>query len=681
MSLYWQAHVWLLVSYGVFRGALGILALRFRPSALGFLRWGQLTLVAALGLPFLAAWLPTDSLLPMPEGLRLPLAEMGEALSPSPKIVAVSVPIQRQPEAPKFTPVGWVQSAIRAVVLFFLFCGILIFLFRILRERRKLRRLLVSCQPFKKLGRVQIVTTDEGEVPFSCRLGGTAWVVLPESLLGRWSDFKIAVWHELEHHRQRDTVWAVAIEWVVAVFFFNPAVYRWRRLISEFGELSCDESLIGRKVSPAEYGGCLLRVAEAALADRHVWVGTARMADGAQRPAYFKSFLKRRIEMIYDPKPNRRERWLSGFAGTVVLVSLMLGAYVARQLDAQPKVGDGTVVTDPGIQSIAEQALTGALTRHKATLGFVVVSDPKTGRILAVANEDRMEKEAKRSPHWALSLRVGPASLSKVFVAAAAVDKGATTFAELHNCEKKKYKWEGTLYQDWKAFDKLSTADMLVHSSNICGIKVGQKLGATGIAEAFGRFGFGQGGTAENFPESRSGVIPSPQGDGDRAYIAGAATGYGSLYVSPLETVQAFGAIANGGNLLMPQSTTDKSVSPKVVRRAISEGTARELRQVLAEVMTRGTAREAGSKKFRLAGKTATGYSHTHVEHDTLGGDSNLAAFAGFGPVEDPRVVVFAVVENPNDQKGVHGSTHAAPLFTEVAEKTLAYLKVPESTR
>jgi cell division protein FtsI/penicillin-binding protein 2 len=78
-----------------------------------------------------------------------------------------------------------------------------------------------------------------------------------------------------------------------------------------------------------------------------------------------------------------------------------------------------------------------------------------------------------------------------------------------------------------------------------------------------------------------------------------------------------------------------------------------------------------------LAGKTATGYSRTHVGHDTLGGDSNLAAFVGFGPAEKPKVVVFAVVENPTDMKGVHGSSHAAPLFRDVTEKTLSHLKVP----
>jgi cell division protein FtsI/penicillin-binding protein 2 len=100
------------------------------------------------------------------------------------------------------------------------------------------------------------------------------------------------------------------------------------------------------------------------------------------------------------------------------------------------------------------------------------------------------------------------------------------------------------------------------------------------------------------------------------------------------------------------------------------------MKQVLEKVMVSGTAMKSHSRLYRLAGKTATGYGHTRIAHDSLAGDSNMASFVGFGPVENPRVVVYVGVENPTDGQGVHGAYHAAPVFREVAEKTLQYLKV-----
>ena len=287
-----------------------------------------------------------------------------------------------------------------------------------------------------------------------------------------------------------------------------------------------------------------------------------------------------------------------------------------------------------------------------------------------------MGTEAPRSPHWALALRFGPASITKAIVAASALELGATTLDETHSCENGKYEWAENLYQDWKPLDELTTADTVIESSNICGIKIGQKLGAKRLEQTFINFGFGEGGTASHFPEARSGEIPLPHDLKTEKYIATIATGYGGAYFSPLEIVQAFGAMANGGNLMKPQTITDFG-KPEIIRRVLSESNAQQMRKVLAGVMTRGTAVNAASKFYRLGGKTGTGYSHTHPDHEKLGGDSNMAEFVGIAPIDNPRLVILAVLENPTDQKGVHGATHAAPIFTEVAERSLEHLGVP----
>jgi beta-lactamase regulating signal transducer with metallopeptidase domain len=565
-----------------------------------------------------------------------------------------------------------------------LFVGmVLIFLIRargLYVQRRMLIRTLVSGTPFRKIGKASIVVSQDVVVPFSALARGRAWVALPENLLGRWTDFKLALSHELQHHRQRDTLWSLIIELLALIFALNPAIYLWKRRISETQELSCDEALIGHKVSSFDYGSCLVRVAEAALGKRQMFAGTASMAAGSESPTYFKSFLRRRIEMLSQDK--KRSPLRGALIGTIGLLLTVVTACAVKKV-VEPKdvekASPGVVETDPEIQKIADSALQAALDRHHASLGFVVVSDPVTGRILAVANQDKKEKHSPQNPHWALALRLGLASLAKPLIAASAIDKGVTTFKEVHNCENGSYQWAGHTYSDWKPFDKLSTADTVIQSGDICSIKVGQRLGGTGLAASLKNFGFGVGGVAQGFPEARDGEVPATKISEDPSFIADISSGMGSLYATPIEVVQAFGAIANGGSLLRPQSATG-SVTPVVIRRVLSKETADEMKEVLAQVVTRGTASTLGSSPYRLAGKTATGYSREHARVEGHNLIPNLAAFAGFAPVEAPRVVIYVGVENPTDKKGAFGSYHAAPVFKEVAEKTLQYLKVPAGT-
>jgi beta-lactamase regulating signal transducer with metallopeptidase domain len=659
---YLKANVFLALGYLFFR--LGHGWTRGR----GGLRWAQSLLLLSILSPFLVSLVPARPLPSAAEEILAPLAEVGEAVkshvsksSEAPPVSAVAPAPARSKPDPAAAALALLVSIVAALGL------------RLARSQGQLMGRLEAALPLRRCGRVRIVACERTSVPFSARVAGQAWVVVPEKLLGNWSDFKIAVRHELQHHRQGDTSWALAAEWLTALFFANPAIYLWKRRISELQELSCDESLIGRKVSARDYGSCLVRVAEAALGGRPGLIGTVSMAAGSKNPAYFKSFLRRRIEMFSheNPRPSRVALTATGLLMAGATLAVAYGTQVKVSEPPSAEIAPGLVETDPGIQRIAERAIRAAIKRHRASLGFVVVGDPATGRILAVANEDLVEKEAPRTPHWALSLKVGPASIAKAIVTAAALENGVTTPSEVHNCEKGSYLLGGKLYRDWKAFDTLTTADTVAQSSNICGIKVGQKLGAKALDRAFRDFGFGPGGTAQGFPEARPGDMPDSAQD--EHFVAQIATGYSGIFVSPVEVVQAFGAIANGGMLMKPLNGAG---TPQSLRRVLSAKAASEMKRILAEVMVSGTALKSASSLYKLAGKTATGYSRTHVGHDTLGGDSNMASFVGFGPVDNPRVVIYVVVENPTDMKGVHGSSHAAPVFKEVAEKSLQYLGV-----
>lgn len=677
MKLYLMMNAALAVSLLVFIGVDSIfrkfqVRYPFRQS----LRAGQLALLLSLLLPIVASYLPHAPRPAIPETLMVPLNEMAAGIEQwvAPTTTAPVIPgAAAAPTASFALNIDW-----QLLSTLLLFASILFALSKKLLIARKLQAQLRNAIQIKRVGKIQVVLSPEFNVPFSTLIGRRAWIALPEEMLLHWQDFKLAVLHELQHHRQHDTLWALAIEVLIAVFWGNPALYLWRRRLSELQELSCDEALIGRKVSTYEYGSCLVRVAEAALGNSYPLVGTAGMAGVSGNPKQFKSVLKRRIEMLVEMK-KVRGRFGGWIQGTLAVLVAMGVCYFAEQNAAAAKVepypADGIIAVEPQIQKIADKALVAALERHKASMGFVVVSDPNTGRILAVANHDKVETQTERTPHWALSLRIGPASISKALSVSMAIEKGLTSPDEIFDCENARYTYGGKLYRDWKAFGKLSTAEAVIHSSNICGIKIGERLGVAGLQETWSKFGFGPGGSAENFPEARVGELPDPSEIGKQFYIATSSTGYGGVFVSPVEMVQAMGAIANGGWLLKPQQST--GASRAVIRRVLSAETSQKMKAILSEVLVSGTARLSGSKIYKLAGKTATGYSHSHVGHDSLGGESNFASFVGFGPVENPQVVVYVGVENPSDGTGVHGASHAAPTFREVAEQTLQYLKVP----
>lgn len=684
LGLYFRMNIILALSYLFFRTSEKFL--RSAESVMKqtlLLRCAQIITLASLLVPVFFEILPGSAFPRLLPEIRPPTIEMeavGNMLTGSKRKTQL-ISQQAKSElsstnlSERFDPIGNLPIVLCLIV------GVAIIsrFGRLYFQRRKLVQILESATSMKRVGRVSIVISHENTVPFSTRVIGRAWVVLPEEILGKWMDAKLAIRHELQHHRQKDTLWAIVVEVLVSLFCLNPAIYSWKRRISEIQELSCDEALIGRKVSSYDYGSCLVRVAEAALGNRQMFAGTASMAAGSENPTYFKSFLRRRVEMLSEhTRPSNPFRVL--FIGTMSLLMTLTAAYAAKEVaiskDTGP-VNPGIVTTDPEIQKIADSAIEAGLKRHRASMGFVVVANPATGRILAVANKDTSKVKSARTSHWALSLRLGPASIAKAILAAEAVEKGKTTLSEVHNCENGAYNLGGRIYHDWKPFDKLSTADMIVHSSNNCAIKVGERLGAYGLATAFRDFGFGPEGTAEGFPEARVGQVPEPKNAEDVFFIGDHSNGQGSLYATPIEIVQAFGAIANGGNLLKPQVDVD-DVAPKVIRRVLSKKNADEMKEVLAQVMVRGTAMNAGSKLYRMAGKTATGYGQTSARVEGKNLIANLAAFAGFAPVENPRVVILVGVENPSDKDGrAHGSYHAAPVFTEVAERTLQYLKVP----
>jgi beta-lactamase regulating signal transducer with metallopeptidase domain len=587
------------------------------------------------------------------------------------------VPKSSQPWVYKFLDKieGNETGNIFALTLFF---GALILLTLKLLNLLSLNKLIHRGINFRKIGRVSITVSDEVSIPFSVLLGKRAHVVLPTHILLNNKDLKIACRHELQHHRQGDTFWALLLEVFVCFFYTNPVAYLWKKKITEFQELLCDEALIGhKKISSHNYASCLVRVAEAALGSRHIHVGTACMGSSTKNPIYFKSFLRRRIEMLKGYGGPRSSSRVGILTGTIAALLVVATAYGAEQtmrkniLEANP----GKVVVDESIQKITEEILDDAVKSEGAKSGFAIVAEPNTGRILAVANIDTQNS---KSGHWALAETIEAASIAKTLVVAEAINKGLTYRSENQSCENGSYKYGDHVYHDWKkeGWSSLSTEDTIAHSSDICSIKIGEKLGADGLKDMLEDFGFGPEGSAKTFPEAKSGQLPPEDDPEHPQLVPQVSAGYG-FRITPLEMVQAYGAIANGGNLLKPQQANSDTI--QVLRRVLSVQASDETKEILRQVVIKGTGKgHADSDIYTTAGKTATAYSPDLTDGENFGGKhiADLAAFIGFAPVSKPKVEVFVVVRSPKSKDGAHGASHAAPVFKRIVENVLKEMKV-----
>ncbi len=679
---YFQINLLLLVSLLLFQGGLQILrrgAIPMRRLA----RLAQYLLLLSLTAPLLFSAVSI---------YRLPRLHL-VALQPISDSIGVTVRNQTIPKLrsalPKFSSSKapehpsnsfFVNEEKIAWAIFIL--GFAFFSARLFKNIRRLRSIIHTSNPIRCIGAVMISVSESISTPLSTMINGQPLVLLPTSILQNPRDMQIAIRHELQHHRQGDTRWALAIEFIQIMFYLNPAIYYWKRAIVELQEFSCDEALLGRsRVSSNEYGSCLLRVAEAALGNREMLVGTACMAANSKNPRYFKSFLRKRVEMFSEYKLSRQKKSVAILLGTISIFITTFVAYGAQQWmspNRQTQPNPGRAIFNPAVQAIAEDALQKAVDKFAAKGGFVVVSDPITGKLLAVANT--APEPERQGKIWALSYQIEPASIIKTFVTAAALNNHLTAPDEMLDCGNGEYLYGHNLFHDWKAFGNLSLTNFMVNSSTICGIKIGERLGVSGLENTLHSFGFGSGGSSTNFPEAAAGDIPRSSQLSPEEYIGLISAGYtlqADFRVTPLEMVTAMGTIANGGKLMKPLMANEFDTAASVVGEAISPESALEMKSILRKVVTDGTGKKAQSAIYTTAGKTSTANGPGTNLHQ-IGGEEDIAGFAGFAPVDNPRVAIYVAIIDPSkpQKHNPHGGEHAAPVFKEVAERVLQLMNV-----
>ncbi len=341
---------------------------------------------------------------------------------------------------------------------------------------------------------------------------------------------------------------------------------------------------------------------------------------------------------------------------------------------------------DKEIQYKAQQALKIAVKKTRARGGHCIVVNPETGEILAMAVVPEFNPNAfskYRPDQWRNRIVTDcfePGSTLKAFLLAASLEESVVTPLSQFHCEEGAYKVGGRVVHDTHKYGKLSVSDIIVHSSNIGAIKIGQKLGYAKFSDYLKNFGFSSK-TGVDLLGERKGFIR----EAEKARTIDRATlffGQGMTATS-LQLTMAMAAIANGGKLMRPyvvKKIVDESggvvkeTCPKVVRRVISTRTAKRVVEVLEGVVgSEGTAPKAAIRGFRVAGKTGTSQK-VDPKTKRYSNSKYVAIFVGFVPVERPKLVILALIDEP---KGVaYGGLVAGPVFRDVGSWSLNHLKV-----
>lgn len=341
---------------------------------------------------------------------------------------------------------------------------------------------------------------------------------------------------------------------------------------------------------------------------------------------------------------------------------------------------------DKNLQYIAEKELAVGVAKTKAKAGSVVVLDPRTGEVLAMANQPDFNPNAFRksnSSHWrnrAVCDSFEPGSTLKPLLVAAALNEGLVRASQKINCENGRFRVGGRFVHDTHKHQMLTVAEIVKYSSNIGSAKIGKMLEREKFHRYLTGFGFGSP-TGIDFPGEASGLLRRPE-QWFEADLANISFGQG-LTVTPLQLTLAMAAIANGGALMSadlvnrvvdPYGQTVEVRQPRVVRQVVSPDVARQVSEMMVAVVDEdGTGSKGAVPGFNVAGKTGTAQK---VDPVTGGysADKRVASFIGFLPAEAPRLVILVVLDEP---KGVtYGGVVAAPVFSRIAEQSLRYLHV-----
>lgn len=384
--------------------------------------------------------------------------------------------------------------------------------------------------------------------------------------------------------------------------------------------------------------------------------------------------------------------YVKGTPGKVTLLKdARKGVYLLGGDGAnRPRDGQHVVLTiDSVIQFIAERALNRAVQRYRAGGGSVIVMDPSSGDILAMASAPTFDPNRYRefSPAAWKNRNVQdfyePGSTFKIITAAAGLEERLVTPSQVLDCANGQITIGNITIRehDGHQYGLLTFEDVIVNSSNVGTVRVGLALGQERFYEWIRRFGFGER-TGLPLPGESPGLVRRTQ---KWTPVSPASISIGQeIGVTPLQVVRAVSAVATGGTLVEPrivkrvvddEGRTVYEAARKEPVRVMSEKTAAVLNEILKNVVARGTGSNAALAEHVVAGKTGT----AQKAFGRLGyvPGRYVGSFAGYVPADRPRLAILVVLDEPRAEH--YGGTVAAPAFREIAEATLRYMGVPPS--
>jgi len=404
-------------------------------------------------------------------------------------------------------------------------------------------------------------------------------------------------------------------------------------------------------------------------------VGTVGMEDSGQSG----------IEHAFDDE-------LRGRAGKMS-ISVDARRQWFSDVEKQPEPGENLVLTvDKNIQYIAEKELEQAIHDTRAIAGTVIVENPHTGEILALANRPTFNPNLRKQikpgtlTNRAVSYVYEPGSTFKLVTISAALEEKLTNPDEVFDCQMGSIVYNGMRIRDSKPHGLLPVWGVLAESSDVGAIKIALRLGEDRFYKYIRAYGFGQQTGIELPGETRG--LTKPVSRWSKVSIAAISMGQ-EIGISPLQLSALISTFANDGvwvaprivaGTMDPQSSPEKTPPQTVAfhsgtsRRVISSYTAAEMRSMMQKVVLEGTGRKAILEGYTSAGKTGTAQK-VDPATGAYSKTKYIGSFAGFAPVNNPQIVVAVILDSA---VGLHqGGQVSAPVFRRVTQQVLEYLHTP----
>jgi cell division protein FtsI (penicillin-binding protein 3) len=357
-------------------------------------------------------------------------------------------------------------------------------------------------------------------------------------------------------------------------------------------------------------------------------------------------------------------------------------------VEKQPEPGQNVVLTiDQQIQYIAERELQTAMEQTHAEAGTVIVENPRTGEILALANQPTFNPNLTREitpaklKNHAVSDVYEPGSTFKVVTISAALEEKLTNPNEVFDCQMGSIVINGMRIHDSRPHGLLPVSDILAESSDVGSIKIGMRLGDERFYKYIHGFGFGQQTGIELPGETRG--LSKPPNRWSKVSFAAISMGQ-EIGITPLQLVGLISTMANDGVWVAPRivaATNAPQSTPQTIafhpvepRRVISALTAAQMRQMMQGVVLHGTGTKALLEGYTSAGKTGTAQKVDPATH-AYSHSKYVASFAGFAPINNPVITVAVILDSA---VGLHqGGQVSAPVFQRVTQQVLEYLHTP----